>query len=148
VDSGGKDLALLLSWSETPPPGVGRYQLNLGLIEAFGKLRAKESIPFLIRWMNLDSTGLSENIWMKSASLVESHLPVIDALIAIGPDASKALSDAWDKMPPVLQIEALLIISRIADPGARDFLLSVHTTGDREARFVQEGLKAIAAKSK
>jgi hypothetical protein len=143
ADSGGKDLALLLSWSEAPPKGLDRYQLNLGLIEAFGKLRAKESIPFLIRWMNLDSTGMSENIWMKSDSVVESRLPVIDTLIAIGPDASKALIAAWDKMPGVLHIEALFVVSRIADPAARDFLLSVHTTDPRDARYVQQGLQAI-----
>ena len=35
ADSGGKDLALLLSWSQTPPRGVNPIYLDIGLVQAF-----------------------------------------------------------------------------------------------------------------
>jgi len=145
VDSGGKDLALLLSWTEVPPSGVNLFQLNLGLIEAFRRLRAKEAIPFLIRHMADDISGINNgNIWMKADSVVETRLPAIDALIAVGPEASKALIAApWDKMRLDEQIAALFIVSRIADPAARDFLMSFHVLDAREARYVREGLQRI-----
>jgi hypothetical protein len=146
ADSGDRNLALLLSWSESPPPGVNPIYLNIGLAQAFGKLRAKEAIPFLIKNITLDVTGLSDNIWMKEDSVVGERLPAAAALVAIGPDASKALvATSWDRMRPDEHMAAVFVISRIADPAARGFLTSLRTTDAREARYVKEGLKAIDA---
>lgn len=142
--SGGRDLALLLSWGENPPPRVDSLQLRLGLMEAFRKLRAKEAIPFLIRYMTLDIRGISGNVWTKADGVVETRLPAIDALIAIGPDASKAVIAALsDKTPPEVYVESLFIICKIADPAARDFLLSVHPKNPTEAYYVRNGLELI-----
>lgn len=81
---------------------------------------------------------------MKEDSVVEVRLPAIDALIAIGPDASRAVIAAlWDRMRYDEQIAALFVISKIADPAARDFLTSFHAADPRGAGYVREGLKAI-----
>ena len=147
-DSSGRNLSLLLLWGETPPGGVNPIYLNIGLAEAFGKLRAREAIPFLVRNITLDVTGLSDNIWMKADSVIERRLPAVSALIAIGPDASKALiASPLSEMPLDAHIAAVFVISRIADPAARDFLMSAHPSGAAETRYLQEGLRAIAAKS-
>jgi hypothetical protein len=143
VDSGGKDLALLLSWTETPPKGVDEWALRVGLADAFGKLRAKEAIPFLVRNIGLERYFVRQAFWTKADSVIVSRLPAAAALIAIGPDASKALIAApWNKMSVGEHLAAIYTVSRIADPGARDFLMSVHAEGS-EVEFVEEGLKAI-----
>ena len=49
-------------------------------------------------------------------------------------------------MPPGDQMAALFVISRIADPSARNFLASLHVTDERERRYVEAGLRAIDAR--
>lgn len=148
--SRGKDLPLLLAWGEKPPSGVDPIGLNIGLAEAFGRLRAPEGVLFLIRNISLDASGLSQtNTWMKADSVVEARLPAMMALIAIGPDASNALlAVPWDNLGSQEQMPALYAICKIADPGARGFLMSFHAADGREARLVQEGLRMMADKSK
>ena len=93
----GKDLPLLLSWSRNPPPDINPFYLNLGLIQAFDKLRAKEAIPFLVQNLSADISGLREgNIWMKADAVVDARLPALHALVIMGPDASAALISSWD----------------------------------------------------
>jgi hypothetical protein len=76
-------------------------------------------------------------------SVIKNRLPAVAALIAIGPAASNALIAAqWNKMSVEEHLAAIYTISRIADLGARDFLMSVHAEGS-EVEFAQEGLKAI-----
>ena len=38
----------------------------------------------------------------------------------------------------------MLVVSKVADPAARSFLMSVHTNQAREARYVREGLEREA----
>src|SRR5580692_9171920 len=52
--AGGKDLLLLLNWSETPPKGIAEWELRVGLADAFEALRAKDAIPFLIKNVGLE----------------------------------------------------------------------------------------------
>ncbi len=145
--SGGKDLALLLSWTQTPPKDVDEWELRVGLSDAFGKLRSREAIPFLVRNIGLERYFVRTTLWTKADSVIESRLPAAAALIAIGSEASNALIAApLDKMSVEERIAAIFVVSKIADPGARDFLMSVHAEG-LEVGFVREGLRAIAAKS-
>ena len=140
--SAGDYTALFLAWSKDPPKGVDERELDIGLSKAFGRLRTKEAIHFLINNIGLE-LWQRDNIWMKAPEVIEGQFPAVAALIAIGPDASKALvASPLDKMSPGESRLAIFAISRIADPGARSFLMSLHPTGI-EAYFVQEGLKAI-----
>src|ERR1700722_2581682 len=47
--SGQSKEPLLLSWVLSPPVGVDSFELSIGLADAFGQLRTKEAIPFLIK---------------------------------------------------------------------------------------------------
>src|SRR5258706_10925657 len=60
VASGATKLPLLLSWAEQPTFG-----LALGLADAFGELKAKEAIPFLIRHIGIIRSTTRPNIWLK-----------------------------------------------------------------------------------
>jgi hypothetical protein len=141
--SGSKDLPLLLAWSETPPPGVDEWELRVGLADAFGALRAKDAIPFLIKNVGLERYFVRQAFWTKADSVIERQLPAVAALIAIGPEGSKALIAAqWAKMSPAEHIAAIYAVSKIADPAARDFLMSIDAAG-LERSYVEAGLKAI-----
>ena len=145
--SGGKDLPLLLSWSKKAPAGVDEWELRVGLADAFRILKAREAIPFLVNNIDLERYFVRTPFWLKDDSVIQNRLPAAAALIAIGPDASRALVAAdWSEMSPRAHIAAIYTISRIADPAARDFLASVHAE-DLEVEFVREGITAIDAKS-
>jgi hypothetical protein len=141
--AGGRDLPLLLKWSETPPRGVEEWALRVGLADAFGALRAKDAIPFLIKNVGLERYFVRQAFWTKADSVIERTLPAVAALIAIGPAGSAALIAApWANMSPPEHIAAIYAVSKIADPAARDFLMSIDAAG-LERSYVEEGLKAI-----
>lgn len=70
--SGRGDLPLLLKLSEAPPVSfddVAQQQLDVGLARAFGRLRATEAIPFLIKHINLDvDVMITGTIWVKGTT--------------------------------------------------------------------------------
>jgi hypothetical protein len=89
-------LALLLSWTKDPPRQlniVERAELYIGMTEVFGRLRTTTAIPFLIENISLQLPA-TPNVWTKTAGSIEERVPAVAALIAIGPDAAKALIHA------------------------------------------------------
>jgi hypothetical protein len=44
---------LLLSWIQTPPALVDRGELYIGLADAFGQLRTRGAIPFLVKYIGM-----------------------------------------------------------------------------------------------
>src|SRR5271166_1492561 len=47
--SGNAKAPLLLEWTQKPPAQVDQHGLYIGLADAFGQLKTKEAIPFLIK---------------------------------------------------------------------------------------------------
>lgn len=147
---GDRELPTLLTWTKTPPAAMDKRELGelqIGLADAFRTLKAKEAIPFLVSHIGLERYYARRPFWLKPDPIIQDRLPAAAALIAIGADASTALLAVdWTKLSPDEFEAAIYTISRIADPDARDFLMSVHVQAE-EAEFVKEGLRAIAAKS-
>jgi hypothetical protein len=127
IMSGNANVPALLSCARNPPPDVERDQLYVGLSDVFGRLRAKEGIPFLIE--NIDmcrSMSLCANAWLKADYVLKELKPAIMALIRIGPDASRALiHESWARKPRGDRMAALFVVSQIRGaPEARGFLTS------------------------
>lgn len=143
VASGANRAPFLLSWTRHPPVGVDRYQLNIGLADAFGALGTKEAIPFLIENISLSRWG-EVNIWLKKDSVIEENLPAVAALIKMGPAASSALIRAASK--PMLaedRLPLIFVISRVKDPEARGFLVTAMGEANIEHYWAEEGLKLL-----
>lgn len=141
-------LALLLSWTKDPPRQlniVERAELYIGMTEVFGRLRTTTAIPFLIENISLQLPA-TPNVWTKTAASIEERVPAVAALIAIGPDAAKALISApRERMASEDRLAATFVISQIGTtPDAREYLLSVVKQGNRLERYwAEEGLKRL-----
>lgn len=140
-------LPLLLSWTREPPNGLsplGANELRIGLAGAFGRLKTKEAIPFLIENLNLNSFPIT-NVWTRTPDVILERLPAVAALIQIGPDASLALMDIWQTMPVENRLAAIFVISRIPGvPKAKDYLLSAVGEANIERARAEEGLRFIS----
>jgi hypothetical protein len=143
VTSEPGNIQRLLSFGEAPPPHLNRTELFIGLAELFGQLRTKEAIPFLIKNISL-ARWVRPNIWSKTPHSVEEHLPAVAALIAIGPEASRALTSLeWLHMTVEDHLAAIFVISRIGDPASKAFLLSAVAEAGMERSYAEEGLKLL-----
>ena len=141
--SGNERLSVLLSWTRKPPPSVNKYELDIGLADVFGQMRAKEAIPFLIENISLNR-WVGADPWMKTSKVIEERLPAVGALVRIGPDASKALVRAyWGPMSAKDRAAAIFTVARIRAPEARDFLSQVMMQADFERSLVVRGLKEL-----
>lgn len=140
--SGNAPLRLLLSWTVKPPEGVDPFELKIGLAEAFGRMRALEAIPFLVKNISLDRTGLG-NTWLKSPEAVEERLPAAAALIRIGHESVPAvLQSSAQPTGPRDRLATILVISRMADfPGKKNFLLGVLGQANLERVWAETGLE-------
>jgi HEAT repeat protein len=141
---GAEKIPLLLSWTRNPPVEVEKSGLRIGLADAFGRLHAKEAIPFLIQNISLQRWLPSPNIWMKTPKVIEERLPAAAALIRIGPEASKALIAGWEGFGTEDRSAAVFVVSRIKGvPEARGFLSSVLGQATMERHLAEEGIKAL-----
>lgn len=135
---------VLLSWSKNPPSGVPQVELYFGMAQVFGELKTKEAIPFLIKNISVRPILANGNTWMKAAPTIEARLPAVGALIKIGPDASKALIQAYSQlMTAEDRLAAIFAVSRIGDPAARDFLRIAVAMTSNERYWAEEGLKVL-----
>lgn len=145
-NSGRDRVPLLLSLAASPPAHLERYQLNLGLSEAFGKLRTTEAIPFLIKNINLQYWPESPDTLTKTADVIKSRMPAVAALIEIGPAATRALISSIGKMTPQERLGAIFVISQDgAPPEAREFLTSVAGQSNLEHHWAEVGLRRLDA---
>jgi hypothetical protein len=75
-------IPMLLSWTRKPPSQVNEFGLSIGLIDAFGEMKSKEAIPFLIKNISRQRSQIgAPNIFLKSAQAIESRVPAVAALI-------------------------------------------------------------------
>jgi hypothetical protein len=135
-------VAVLLRWIETPPTNVDQYELRIGLADAFGRLKVREAIPFLIRNINLQRWH-HVNTWMKTAEVVQERMPAVAALILLGHDASKAIIRDYLSIPAADRLPAIFAVARIQDPDSRDFLATVRAQASLERYWADQGLKAL-----
>lgn len=145
AERGGGRSALLLSWARKPPAGVDKLGLEVGLADAFGRLRTRDAIPFLIANITLQR-GLfyRADIWMKTPQVVEGALPAVAALIRIGPEASRSLIRKFPTLSAEDRLAAIFVVSRISGvPEAQDFLNSVIGGARLEAFWARGGAVAV-----
>jgi hypothetical protein len=142
LTSAGDKVPLLLSWAQTPPAGVDRLELYIGLADAFGELRTKEAIPFLIKYIRMPRSLGRPNIWLKSEEAIEGEFPAVHALIRIGFIASKALTKAPLRAADE-RLAAIFAVARIGDPDARGFLASALGEANLERYWAEEGIKRL-----
>jgi len=150
VAAGNRIVPLLMSWTQKPPSEVDKYDLYIGLADAFAEMKTRESIPFLIKNLSLRRTGIVDFApWLKAPAVIESTFPTAAALIAIGPGAADALMRAArGPMLPEERTIAIFIITQMiyqhqSVPEARSFLSSAQGHANLELRWAQEGLKLI-----
>jgi len=144
--SPGSKVTLLLIWAGKPPARVDEHELYVGLADAFGRLKTKEAIPFLIKNITLARWPyVSLAPWLKTSEVIEETYPAMEALIRIGPDASRAVMRAAQApMAPGDRRAAIFVVSHIMDvPEARTFLSSALSEADRERYWAEEGLKML-----
>lgn len=139
VGSGTAKLPVLLNWTKSPPPGVNVRELNLALVELFGRLHATEAIPFLIANINFRDSPVG-SIWMKSPEDVIHRSPAIRALLAIGPDAIPSLTQAYSKATPMDRLAIVLTLSEMKDVRAKNVLFSAFGFAEQELSYAKRGL--------
>ena len=128
----------LFAFLPLPSPSTSR---EVGLADAFGRLRTRDAIPFLIANITLQR-GLfyRADIWMKTPQVVEGALPAVAALIRIGPEASRSLIRKFPTLSAEDRLAAIFVVSRISGvPEAQDFLNSVIGGARLEAFWAGEG---------
>ena len=145
VASGNDTVSLLLSLAKKPPAQLDEHALFVGLADAFGQLKTKEAIPFLIENISLERGVITTpNILLKTTEVIQQRMPAVAALIQIGPEASRAVMDAWTKIDSEDRIWAIIVVSQIRGVSeARAFLSSVVGEANQERLRAEEGLKAI-----
>jgi hypothetical protein len=152
VAGGAAKVPLLLSWTRNPPPDISEYGLYIGLAETFGRLKAKESIPFLIKNIAIQRWPASANTWMKTPEVIEERMPAVAALIHIGPEALNALVHApWRPTEPEDRLAGILVVSRIAastkdqkaSEEARAFLQAASGEANMQRFWAEFGLKLL-----
>lgn len=121
--SGEDKTPLLLAWAENAPSGIDAYQLDIGLADAFGALKAENAIPFLISQIGLNEFPYT-NVWTRTPEAVLERLSAVRALIQIGPVASRAVMEAYPKYTTGHErLAAIFVVSHIRGvPEARQLL--------------------------
>src|SRR5262249_50135691 len=99
VAMGHDKVPLLLSLARDVPPHPNKlvlyeHFLRLSLDEAFGSLKPREAIPFLIRHIGIEEL-VPGNTWSKGPARIASDYPAAGALINMGPEASRAVIKAY-----------------------------------------------------
>ena len=145
VTSGRDKIPLLLSWTKHPPKGVAECGLRTGLEEAFGRLKTKEAIPFLLENISESRGCFGTDLapWLKDPDVIEWQLPAVGALIKIGPDASMAAMSAFPNMTDEEKRRAaIFVVSRIKHVSeAEPFLRTVSDRADREHYWAEQCIR-------
>jgi hypothetical protein len=142
----GRWLPVLLSWARNPPDSIQKagahsmHEFQIGLADVFGEIRAKEAIPFLIEHISIERVGLA-SLWSKTPEVIDERLAAAAALIRIGPEAARAITDAfWTTgMPGRDHFAAIYVVSRIDGAESRKFLDDLIVHLDFERLLAQRG---------
>jgi hypothetical protein len=131
----------MLRWTEAPPSGINRLDLDRGLIGAFGSLKVEKAIPFLIRQINFRSPVA---VWGSGAQTIVELSPAIKALLQIGKPASVPLIRAYSQpLTPEDRLAIVFTLAQLQDQTAKDFLMQVRRHACAEAYRAGQGLKLL-----
>jgi hypothetical protein len=154
VASGRGKVPLLLKWTRTPPvqlDDIQRLIFRAGLADIFGRLKVEEAIPFLTENITQVRWPLGFGFVWKTPEAIEAQMPMVAALIQIGPAALDALVRA-PYGPSVMEerLARIFVVSRAAstaqDKGrAIQFLREAAAEARLEGYWAGEGLKFIGA---
>jgi HEAT repeat protein len=145
VASADAMIPLLLSWTAKPPDGIMARFLDVGLADAFGRMKTEAAIPFLVREIDLDRSIASFAPWIKPAENIEAAYPAAAALIRIGPAGARAVIKAADgPMTREQRRLAIFVVGRTKGaPEAREFLTTALAWANSEREWAERGLKAL-----
>jgi hypothetical protein len=148
--SGQSKVPLLLLWAASPPRGIEKIGLRIGLADAFGRLKTTQAVPFLMKNIEIQRYPFEGPPWMHAASGIERHYPALAALIQIGPDSFEALLRYYEQPRGIGdRLFAIFAISRIAatmkdtPEDIRALLASAAGEANVERFWAEEGLKAL-----
>ncbi|MCX6613127.1 MAG: hypothetical protein NTW74_20030 [Acidobacteria bacterium] len=131
----------LLDLAERPSNEIRHLKLKVGLADAFGKLRAKAAIPFLIQNLGLER-GWDMNTSLKSEEVILERRAAVAALVQIGAEAVPALISAHRVMTNREDRQmAIFALSRIADPVALDYLQLEYSYLQLEGEYISRALE-------
>jgi hypothetical protein len=134
-------LKTLLDLAERPSNEIRHLKLKVGLADAFGKLRAKAAIPFLIQNLGLER-GWDVNTSLKSEEVILERRAAVAALVQIGAEAVPALIGAHRVMTNREDRQmAIFALSRIADPVALDYLQLEYSYMHFEGEYISRALE-------
>lgn len=134
-------LKTLLDLAERPSNEIRHLKLKVGLADAFGKLRAKAAIPFLIQNLGLER-GWDMNTSLKSEEVILERRAAVAALVQIGAEAVPALISAHRVMTNREDRQmAIFALSRIADPVALDYLQLEYSYLQLEGEYISRALE-------
>jgi hypothetical protein len=151
--SGRDKVALLLTWIKKPPIPLDVIQLTIfqaGLADAFGALKAKEAIPFLMDNITLIRWPSGIPPWRTPETALE-RLPAVAALIRIGPEALQALVDApYGPSEMDQRLARVFVVSRIASnvqdkSWAIQYLRSAAAEARLQSYWADEALQFVGA---
>ena len=119
-----------------------RIGLYIGMAEAFGRLKTRDAIPFLVKNITLQYWPASPSVWMKTPEVVRSRLPAVAALVQIGPDAAAALiRTRWVGLSSEERLAVILVVSRAPEtPESQSFLLTVLGEANLQRYWAEDGL--------
>jgi len=148
IASPGNWTTVLLDWTTNPPAGVRASDLNVGLAEAFGRIKTEAAVPFLIRVISIRRFPFTLAPWIKEASSVEYEYPAAEALVRIGPAAAEAVIKAADgPMTPLERLCAIFVVGQAAAaPGTREFLMRAIGQANADRVWAEKGLEALKEK--
>lgn len=110
-------LPVLLAWAKAAPIPLDDVQamvFRAGLAEAFGALRAKEGIPFLLANLTLRRSPFTLPAFGSPEKVID-RLPAVAALIRIGPEALKSIIEApYTPAELDTRLARIVVVSRIA----------------------------------
>lgn len=148
---GQAKVPLLLVWVQKPPFPLDEVQsmiFRAGLADAFGALKAKDAVPFLIENIEMRRSPFTLSPWKTPDTIVE-RLPAVAALMKIGPDALKTILDApFHPMEPDQRLARVFVVSRIAatiqdKSKAIAYLRSASGEGHQQACWADEALQFV-----
>ena len=142
---GAQLLPRLIAWTTSPPADIDRTELNIGLADAFGEVKAVGAIPFLIR--NLAITryrAFPLDPWVRKAPVIEAAYPAVGALVKIGASSSEPLMRAArGRLTPDERLCALFALAQINDPSAQEFLNGALGKAGLEQYWLNDALRAL-----
>ena len=143
-DSRRERIPLLIEMTTGSFPGVNNHNLQVGLAEIFGDLKVEESIPFLVSHLIMRRyEGVDFASWSKTDDGILGTFPCIQALVSIGPPASKAIINEYAARDGSEgRLAAIFVVARVPGvPEAVEFLKGVSNPTFLERYYIKQGLE-------